>query len=100
MSDVSALTYGYKYEYKKYYQNQENSNLSLADDFKLEVYIRKYGELNGYVEVFETISEVYRKGELNYIVGKVKFSDLQKTGVFEDPNAVVILSSNNCIESV
>ena len=100
LSDVSALTYGYKYEYKKYFQNQENSHLSLADDFKLEVYIRKYGELTEYVNIFEEISEVYRKGNLNYIVGKVKFSDLQKTGIFEDPKAVVILSSNNIIESV
>ena len=93
------MTYGYKYEYKKYHQNQERANLTLADDFRLEVYVRRNGDLKHCLNAFEEISEIYQKGNLNYIVGKVKSSDLQKTGIFEDPEAVVLLSAEKWIEA-
>ncbi|MEI7597241.1 MAG: homoserine dehydrogenase [Bacteroidota bacterium] len=98
LSDISALTYGYKYEYKKYHQNIENRDLNLVDDFKFEVYIRRNGDLKTIAPLFDEIIEVHRSGNINYLVGTISFSKLKSSGVFEDNDAVVILSSNNKIE--
>ena len=73
LSDISALTYGYKYEYKKYFQN---NNLTLDTHFGLNVYIR-YFEAEGLPNAdFLNIREKYTSVKESYIIGKISLHTL------------------------
>lgn len=74
LSDITALRYGYRYEYKKHL-NQEP--LSLADDQKLQVYLRYtdealIGELG-----FDDIEEKFSTHDFNYITGSISLERLK-----------------------
>lgn len=78
LSDISALTYDYKYAYKKLEKAGRNGKtaLSLDTDFELKLYIRfnNREDLNR-LEVV-SIEEEYRSANLNYVVATVKFNSL------------------------
>lgn len=95
LSDISALTYGYKYEYKKYYQNIENKELSLIDDFAINVYVRRNGELSHLFPLFDKIKEQHKTGNINYLVGSISLKKLIQSKIFEDEEAVIIQCSNS-----
>lgn len=95
LSDISALTYGYKYEYKKYYQNIENKELSLIDDFAINVYVRRNGELSHLYPLFDEIKEQHKSGNINYLVGSISLKKLIQSKIFEDEEAVIIQCSNS-----
>lgn len=73
LSDISALSHGYKYEYKKHVQKH-------ASDFTNDVLINVYFRYNSIIDLdkieFIEISEKYNGGEYNYIVGKVNLQTL------------------------
>jgi homoserine dehydrogenase len=81
LSDISALTYNYKYGYKKLkkqaagYGRLPNGEL-LDNDFTIKVYIRfkDKQELKG-IEIV-SIEEEYRSAATNYIIANVKFNSL------------------------
>jgi len=81
LSDVSALTYQYRYGYKKLKKQMNghgrlpNGEL-LDNDFDIKVYIRfrEKDELRG-LEIL-TIHEEYRSARTNYIIATVKFRSL------------------------
>lgn len=73
LSDIAALRYDYRYEYKKYHQG---SKLKLQNDHVLPVYIR-YNDNKLIKELnFEFIAEQHTSLDLNYVVGGIKISEL------------------------
>ncbi len=82
LSDISALTYQYKYGYKKlkkmeaYHKGKVDSAKFLDNDFEIKVYIRfsHKDDLKG-IEVV-SIEEEFKSAKTNYIVANVKFKSL------------------------
>jgi len=73
LSDVSALKFDYKYEYRKTIENQA---LEFTKDFFVRVYLGSpYLEVINQV-AFYKIDEVYQSEEYVYQTGWVKFSEL------------------------
>ncbi len=73
LSDISALSYGYKYEYKKYHQK---NNIPFNTDIILNVYLRcnKPDDFKkfGFIE----IQEQYGSKDYNYVIGNLPISKL------------------------
>ncbi len=73
LSDISANSYGYRYEYKKY---QQGSVTNYTRDHKLEIYLRYNDEKDRELFGFEEVSE-YFSGKLNkYVIGVVNLEKL------------------------
>jgi homoserine dehydrogenase len=73
LSDVAALRYDYRYEYKKYHHDKK---LKLQNDHIIPVYIRYNHESLINSIHFEFIAEQHKSIELNYVLGGVKISEL------------------------
>lgn len=73
LSDIAALRYDYRYEYKKYHQN---SQLGIQNDYVLPVYVRYNDEKLIDQINFEYIIEQHRSIDLNYLLAGVKISEL------------------------
>jgi len=76
LSDISAIAYDYRYEYKKITNSE---NLNLTEDFTLKVLFRhpaKNGEQ--FETYFSTIEEYYGNKEQAYFVGDIHFRNLKK----------------------
>lgn len=73
LSDISALSYGYKYEFKKYVQKQKPE---FTNDVLLEVYFRYNSVLDLEKIEFTQINERYTGSDYNYVVGKVSLQNL------------------------
>lgn len=73
LSDISALSHGYKYEYKKHVQKH-------ASNFTNDVIVNVYFRYNSLIDLnkieFDEVSEKYNGGDYNYIVGKVNLQTL------------------------
>ncbi|MDQ3046541.1 MAG: homoserine dehydrogenase, partial [Bacteroidota bacterium] len=82
LSDISALTYDYKYAYKKLKkalngsEKIEDGNKQIDYDFPIRLYIRfqDHSQLNA-LEVLN-VEEEYKSTNTNYIIATVKFSSL------------------------
>lgn len=83
LSDVAALRYDYRYEYKKYHHD---SKLKLRNDHVLPVYIRYNNEELINQIKFEFIAEQHKSLDLNYILGGIKISELiaKKSDILAD----------------
>ena len=73
LSDIAALRYDYRYEYKKYHHD---SKLTLKNDHVLPIYIRYQDEKLIESINFEYIAEQHKSIGLNYILGGIKISEL------------------------
>lgn len=73
LSDVAALRYDYRYEYKKYHHDKK---LKLQNDHIIPVYIRYNHESLINDIHFEFIAEQHKSIELSYVLGGVKISEL------------------------
>lgn len=73
LSDISALSYGYKYEYKKQKQNPDL-------EFTNNVFVKAYFRYNDLIDLeklnFEEITERYSSGNYNYVVGYVALENI------------------------
>jgi len=89
LSDLSALTYNYKYEYKK--KRQANGS-SISDDFFADVYIRSDREPEIRPTEFEELYDRYESRRYKYITGKIRFSKLISSDWIkkESVNAVLL----------
>ena len=74
LSDLSALRYNYRYEYKKHYSGEK---LSLGNDFLLRVYVSFEGLFHVPHELFERIEEWYSADGRCYVTGTVQYSKLR-----------------------
>ena len=73
LSDISANSYGYKYEYKKY---QQGTVSNYTRDYKLEIYLRYKHEKDREIFGFEEVSEYFSGKLYKYAIGIVNLKRL------------------------
>lgn len=73
LSDISALTYDYKYEYKKLHQN---TLVTYSTQQLLEVYVRYQDKSIVKWDDFENISQRFESSEYNYVIGSIYLEQL------------------------
>lgn len=75
LSDISALSYDYQYEYKKIAQQED---LNLSDDVNLKVFLRHQVEDAVTLKKhFSNIDESYLNHESGYITGTISLENLK-----------------------
>ncbi len=97
LSDLSALRYNYRYEYKKLYHH---TPLSLTDNFYLRIYISFDDWKNIPKEEFEWIEEWHANESRKYLVGVIHFSKLKEDDWWKQNNTSLILTPQAIIESI
>jgi homoserine dehydrogenase len=97
LSDISALTYDYHYEYKKLYYHKPHQ---LSNDFFLRVYI-SFDDIK-YIpkEKFEWFEEWHAHEKRKYIVGILPFTELQNTTWWKENGTSLILMPDSIVEDV
>jgi homoserine dehydrogenase len=73
LSDISANSYGYRYEYKKY---QQGTVSRYTRNHKLEVYLRYKDEKDKELFGFEEVSEYFSGRFYKYVIGVVNLEKL------------------------
>lgn len=73
LSDIAALRYGYRYEYKKYHQH---NGLVHTDNVNIEVYLRYTHEYTIDKLKIENISERFSRDDYKYVIGSVSLKSL------------------------
>ncbi len=97
LSDISALRYGYHYEYKKLYYHKPNE---LTNDFYLKVYVSFDDWAQIPKEKFEWIEEYHAENERKYLVGVVHAEELLKNDWWRKNGISLILKPDPIIEDV
>jgi homoserine dehydrogenase len=96
VSDISALRYGYKYEYKKL---NSGANGQLSDDFYLRVYV-SFNEWPAIEkEDFEQVFEFHSSEERQYLTGLIHISKLEAAAWVHDPSVSVVVLPDGIVES-
>ena len=97
LSDISALRYDYKYEYKKLYHHTPNQ---LTNDFYVRIYV-SFDEWNFIPrEKFEWIEEWHAQEKRNYLIGVINFNHLAENNWWKENNTSVILAPDAIIEDM
>ena len=97
LSDISALRYQYKYEYKKLYHHKPHE---LGTDFYLRVFV-SFDDLALIPrERFEWIEEWYAQEERKYLVGAVSYNELKQNSWWKENGTSLILAADPVIEDV
>lgn len=73
LSDISALTYGYRYEYKKLHQS---TIVSFSTRQLLEVYVRYEKEETVKWEDFKSIQQRFDSPNYRYVIGTISLEQL------------------------
>lgn len=92
LSDISALTYDYRYEYKKLNQVL---NHSYTRDIELELYVSYNGDSKPNPDDFTTISVKHESSGFNYIIGRINLQRLIDSAWLQDPSVSIVLTENN-----
>jgi homoserine dehydrogenase len=97
LSDLSALRYQYKYEYKKLYHHQPHE---LTNDFFVRVYLSfddwKYIPR----DKFEWIEEWHAETDRKYLIGVIHFREIQQHSWWKENNTSLVLTPEPIIEDV
>jgi len=73
LSDISANSYGYRYEYKKY---QQGTVTDYTRNYKLEIYLRYNDEKARDLFGFEEVSEYFSSRSYKYVIGIINLNKL------------------------
>jgi homoserine dehydrogenase len=73
LSDIAALRYDYRYEYKKYHQQ---NGLIHTDKVSIEVYLRYVHEYTVEKLQVENISERFARNNYKYVIGSITLKKL------------------------
>jgi homoserine dehydrogenase len=92
LSDISALTYDYRYEYKKL---KQKLNHRYSREIELEIYVSYNGAVIPDPGDFTSVSVKHESPGFNYLVGKIDLLELMKTEWLEDPSVNIVLTENN-----
>ena len=92
LSDISALTYNYKYEYKK---TRQAADVQLCSDHDMSIYLRFNSAISIDKNLFKHIFEEYKALDNHYIIGEINFNDLIKSNWTSNPDINIILIENN-----
>jgi homoserine dehydrogenase len=97
LSDIAALRYGYRYEYKKLYHHKPHV---LGNDYYLKVYV----SFNDWKfiprEKFEWIDEWHAGEERKYLAGVLHIKELIENNWWKENNTSLILSPDPIIENI
>jgi homoserine dehydrogenase len=96
LSDISALRYDYRYEYRKL----KAGHNELTDDFYLRVYVSFtiWKDLN--LKDFEWIEEFYAHDNRQYLIGVIHFRKLQQAAWMQKKEVSVIACPDGIIEEI
>ena len=97
LSDISALRYDYRYEYKKLSHHQPHE---LTHDFFVKFYISFDDWKDVPKDELESILEWHADQERKYLVGIIHFSKLKENDWWKKNNVSFILTPNPIIESM
>jgi homoserine dehydrogenase len=89
LSDISALTYDYRYEYKKIAQN---SDLEFSQDQLLEVYVRYVDRNDLNLSDFDNISQRFESAAYSYVIGEINLDKLNNLPWTKNPNVSLIVN--------
>lgn len=97
LSDIAALRYEYRYEYKKLYHHKP---LELTNELYLRVYV-SFEDWN-YIprEQFEWIEEWHANEARKYLVGVVNFNVLKATRWWKENGTSLVLLPDAIIEDI
>lgn len=87
LSDIAALRYGYKYEYKKHIDAE---SLRYSSDWEITVYLRYDDEKLIEKLGFTSISERYYAQDFKYIIGKINLSNILENKDMINRNGIFI----------
>lgn len=87
LSDIAALRYDYRYEYKKHIKI---GNLSYSSDYEVKVYLRYEDESLLNELGFTSLIEKYSGPSFNYVIGKINLQNIQKHRAVLDKGGVFI----------
>ncbi|HEX7692803.1 MAG TPA: homoserine dehydrogenase [Sediminibacterium sp.] len=97
LSDISALRYHYRYEYKKLYHHKPHE---LATDYYLKVYVSfddwKYIPR----EDFEWIEEWHAEAERKYLVGVLHVNHLAGKAWWKENGVSLVLTADPLIDNI
>lgn len=95
LSDISALSYGYKYEFKKHVQKHAGV---FTTDVALHIYLRYHSPIDLEKLEFLEIFEKYTGGDYNYVIGKISLKTLQTQRSYILKNGLFVSLVNEQIE--
>lgn len=95
LSDISALRYNYKYEYKKRY---DHTPAVLTDDYYLRVYLSYDDKEKIRKQDFLTIEERYIGKEYAYLIGIIHAGKLMENTWWKQPGLSLILTPDALLE--
>lgn len=95
LSDIAALRYNYRYEYKKLYHHIPGT---LTTDFYLNVYISFDINVPVQKDVFEYVEEYYTGKTRGYITGVIHFTKLIQNTFWKEDGLSLILLPEAIIE--
>ena len=97
LSDIAALRYGYKYEYKKLYHHIPHE---LADDFYLRVYT-SFDDMEQIPrEKFEWFEEWHANEERKWLIGVLSVDVLRDDNWWKENNVSLILAPDPVVEDI
>ena len=97
LSDIAALRYDYKYEYKKLYQHQPHQ---LSNDIFLRVFV-SFNDLSLIPrERFEWIEEWHAQEDRKYLAGVISFSELKENNWWKENGTSLVLLADPIIEEI
>ncbi len=91
LSDISALTYDYRYEYKKINQLPKNE---FSDDWSIEAFVRAPHNENISIGDFEKLTAGYAANGQQYNIGKVNFTQLKAWSQNENTSVILAPQAN------
>jgi homoserine dehydrogenase len=96
LSDIAALRYDYKYEYKKLHQTPAE----LTEEYYLKVYVRFQHWKDVPKQKFESIDEVHEDKKGKYLTGLIHFKELKNSNWWKLNHTSLILLPDAIEESV
>lgn len=97
LSDIAALRYHYKYEYKKYLQ--ENIP-ELSNEYHLKIFVSADDIDKIDKDQFEWIEEWHNEKNNNWVVGIIRATNLLNDDWWKQPGVSLILTKNPIVQDV
>lgn len=88
LSDISALTYNYRYEYKKI---KQSNSPAFTNDVQLKIYLRYRTADQVHLPDFYNISEKYESSTWRYVVGVINLEKLKEAKWLKNPDVNLLV---------
>lgn len=93
LSDISALSYDYKYEYKKHYNLGQ---LPFSNQTPVQVYVSYTSPEEVDLSEFENVQEKYFSFDHCFVIGNICLGKLQKENWRNNKNINLVLTAEDC----